>query len=56
MYWANYISEGLSWRMPMDERLSKGCAAYGKAWNIMEDSGRVWTCVIKVRTWILMDD
>ncbi len=42
MYWANYISKGLSWRMPMDGRLSKGCTAHGKAWNVLEDTGRHW--------------
>jgi len=41
MYWANYISEGLSWRMPMDGRPLKRCAAHGKAWNVLEDSGLV---------------
>ena len=42
MYRANYISKGLSWRMLMDGRPSKGCAAHGKAWKILEDCGRHW--------------
>jgi len=39
---ANYISKGLSWRMLTDGRPPKGCAAHGKAWKILEDSGRHW--------------
>jgi len=42
MYQANYISKGLLWRMLMDGRLPKGCAAHGKAWKVLEDCGRHW--------------
>jgi len=42
MYQANYISEGLLWRMPTDGRLSKGYVAHGKAWKILEDCRRYW--------------
>jgi len=42
--------------MPMDGRLSKGCAAHGKAWKTMEGTGSFWTCVIRVHAWILIDD
>jgi len=43
MYRANYISKGLSWRMLMDGRLSKGCTAHGKAWKVLEGTGVFWT-------------
>ena len=52
MYRANYISKGLSWRMPMDGRLSKGCTAHGKAWKVLEGTGLFWTCVIRVCAWM----
>jgi len=52
MYWANYISKGPSWRMPMDGRLLKGCTAHGKAWKIVEGTGSFWTCVIRVWAWM----
>jgi len=29
--------------MPMDGRPSKGCAAQGKAWNVLEGTGVFWT-------------
>src|SRR6266702_4213883 len=38
--------------MPMDGRPSKGYAAHGKAWNVMESTGSFWTCVIRVRAWM----
>ncbi len=41
MYQANYISNGLSQKMPMDGRPLKGCAAHGRSWKVLDHSGLV---------------
>src|SRR6266702_3234860 len=56
MYWANYISKGLSWKMPMDGRPSKGCTAHGKAWNLMEGTRRYWIILDLCYQYLCLDD